>query len=242
MKSGIIIGAKISEYLLEKSRIISQANDERNYHIFYELLAGLSEEQKQKYGLLEGNKYFYLNQGGDYKIQFKDDAEDFNALISALDILGFSKLEKETIFKMLSSVLHIGNIYFNRKQDKNHHDTVEIGSDSELKWASYLLNINEQVLRQKLTHKVTEARGEKVLTPFHMDQALDARDAIAKAIYSRLFTWLVERVNNIICKEVDKKCSIAILDIFGFEVFDLKIIFLIILLIDNKLFDLELFH
>ena len=75
----------------------------------------------------------------------------------------------------MASVLHIGNIYFNRKQDKNHQDSVEIGSDAEIKWVSFLLSISDQVLRQKLTHKITETRDEKVLTPFNIDQALDAR-------------------------------------------------------------------
>lgn len=213
------MGARVSEYLLEKSRIITQGNDERNYHIFYELLAGLNEEQKLKYGLQKANNYFYLSQGRNTRIEFKDDAEDFDALISALEILGFSKIEKDTIFKLLASVLHIGNISFSRKQDKEHHETVEIEAESaEIKLISYLLGINDQILRQKLTYKVTEARDEKVLTPFYYDQAIDARDAIAKALYSRLFTWLVERINKIICKDLNKTNSIAILDIFGFEV------------------------
>ncbi len=82
-----------------------------------------------------------------------------------------------------------------------------------------MLSLNEQVLHQKLTHKITEARDEKVLTPFNIDQALDARDAIAKALYSRLFSWLVERMNNMLCKDTGKTNSIAILDIFGFENF-----------------------
>ncbi len=115
----MIVGAKISEYLLEMSRIVSQANDERNYHVFYELLAGLNEEEKLKYGLLEANKYFYLNQGRNCIIEHKDDMKDFKALITAIEILEFSKQEQDTIFKMLASVLHVGNIYFTRKQVSN---------------------------------------------------------------------------------------------------------------------------
>lgn len=242
------MGAKISDYLLEMSRIVSQANDERNYHVFYELLAGLDPEEKVKYGLLEANKYFYLNQGQNCSIEHKDDKADFRSLISAIETLGFSKAEQDTIFRMLASVLHIGNIYFLRKQvslaalgrlpslylarnhlylsykiltikGKNYNDTVEIGSEGEIKWVSHLLTLNEQGLRQKLTHKITEARGEKVFSPFNIDQALDARDAIAKALYSRLFSWLVERMNEkMICRREHKDNSIAILDIFGFEV------------------------
>lgn len=188
------------------------------------MLSGLDNEQKQKYGLTEASKYFYLNQGGlfDCRIAYKDDAEDFRALIAAIEILGFSRQDQETIFKILACVLHIGNVYFNRKQDKNHQDTVEIGSDGEIKWVSYLLSINDTILRQKLTYKVTEARDEKLMTPLNIDQALDARDVIAKALYSRLFTWLVERINSIINKNIDKENSIAILDIFGFENFSIN--------------------
>ena len=103
---------------------------------------------------------------------------------------------------------------------KNYNDTVESGSEGEIKWVSHLLTLNEQGLRQKLTHKITEARGEKVFSPFNIDQALDARDAIAKALYSRLFSWLVERMNeNMVCRSENRNGnSIAILDIFGFEV------------------------
>ncbi len=113
--------------------------------------------------------------GESCSIRHKNDADDFRSLISAIDILGFSKLEQEIIFKILASVLHIGNIYFVRKQDKNFHDAVEIGAEAEIKWISHLLNLNDQGLKEKLTHKITEARDEKLLTPFNIDQALDAR-------------------------------------------------------------------
>lgn len=159
---------------MEKSRIVSQASDERNYHIFYELMDGLSDDQKKKYGLLDASKYFYLNQGGSSKIEAKDDAENFRTLTSAMDILGFGKPETDTIFKMLASVLHIGNIYFLYSRHKDQ-DCVEIGSDAEIKWACFLLGINESDLKQNLTHKITETRDEKLLTPFNLEQALDAR-------------------------------------------------------------------
>ena len=99
----MITGARTTEYLLEKSRIVTQAADERNYHVFYELLAGLREEDKQKYGLQSPDKYFYLNQGGSYEIDGKYDGEDFESLLSAMQVLGFSSVEQETIFKILAS-------------------------------------------------------------------------------------------------------------------------------------------
>lgn len=100
---GVILGAKVTEYLLEKSRIVTQASEERNYHVFYELLAGLAEEEKLKYGLLSADKYFYLNQGGNCEIDSKYDGEDFQSLMSAMQVLGFTSEEQDTIFRILAS-------------------------------------------------------------------------------------------------------------------------------------------
>lgn len=228
-KSGSIIGARTSEYLLEKSRIVTQAADERNYHVFYEMLAGMSVERKKKYGLQVAQKYFYLNQscfdeqgvnqGGSCTLTSRDDGENYKFLCAAMDVLNFDRNEEESIHKILAAVLHAGNIYFKRVQVDNH-DTVEMGSDAEVKWISHLLELSEDWLRQALTQKVTETRGDRVLTPYNIEQALDARDAISKALYSRLFTWLVERINLIVCRaERDRSTSLAVLDIFGFEDF-----------------------
>ena len=115
-KDGVISGAKLNDYLLEKSRIVTQAGEERNYHVFYELLEGMSKEQKDKYGLMSADKYFYLNQGGQIKIDGKNDKDDFETMQSALQVLSFSTEECETIYKILASILHLGNVYFHRKQ------------------------------------------------------------------------------------------------------------------------------
>ncbi|XP_064096637.1 unconventional myosin-XV-like isoform X2 [Macrobrachium nipponense] len=226
-KDGVITGAKITEYLLEKSRIVTQAPEERNYHVFYELLAGLPEEKKSKYGLTTADKYFYLNQGGNSQLERKYDGEDFQALLSAMQVVGFSTEEQDTIFRILAAVLHLGNVYFHRKQLRHGQEGVEIGSEAEIKWASHLLQIDTDGIKRALTTKITEvypvsigkeARNERVFTPLNIDQALDARDAIAKALYSSLFSWLVRRINQIIHKG-SKKTHISILDIFGFEAF-----------------------
>ncbi|XP_059156810.1 unconventional myosin-XV-like isoform X1 [Physella acuta] len=218
-KSGSIVGAKTSEYLLEKSRIVTQAPQERNYHVFYEMLDALNDEEKAKYGLQSAPKYFYLNQGESFHISGREDAQNYRKLVAAMEILKFERQEQETILKILASVLHIGNIFF-KKISVNNHDTVELGSDAEIKWISYLLELSDDWLKQALTSKVTEARGDRVFSPYSIDQALDARDAIAKALYCRMFSWLVERINYIICRaEREKSTSLAVLDIFGFEDF-----------------------
>ncbi|KAK0058154.1 unconventional myosin-XV-like isoform X1, partial [Biomphalaria pfeifferi] len=222
-KSGSIVGARTSEYLLEKSRIVTQAPEERNYHVFYEMLEALTDEQKSKYGLQTAPKYFYLNQGGSSLIPGRDDADNYQKLMAAMDILKFNHQEQETIKKILASVLHLGNIFF-ATVTVNNNDTVQLGSDAEIKWISYMLELSDEWLKQALTSKVTEARGDRISTPYNLEQALDARDAVAKALYCRMFSWLVERVNYIICKIEREKSttSLAVLDIFGFEDFHLN--------------------
>ncbi|KAK0170258.1 hypothetical protein PV328_010838 [Microctonus aethiopoides] len=218
-RDGVIVGGRVTQYLLEKSRIVTQASDERNYHVFYELLAGLDQQLRDKYGLLTPDKYFYLNQGGSCEIDGKHDTQDFKALLSAMQVLGFTSEEQDTIFRILASVLHLGNVYFHRKQMRHGQEGVEVGSDAEIRWAAHLLQINADGIIRALTTKTTEARNERVLTALNIDQALDARDAFAKALYSSLFSWLVARVNHIVYKGTKQTSAISILDIFGFENF-----------------------
>ncbi|KAI4498543.1 hypothetical protein M0802_006249 [Mischocyttarus mexicanus] len=218
-RDGVIVGGRITQYLLEKSRIVTQASEERNYHVFYELLAGLDQQLRDKYGLLTPDKYFYLNQGGNCEIDGKSDVQDFKALLSAMQVLGFTSEEQDTIFKILASVLHLGNVYFHRKQMRHGQEGVEVGSDAEIRWAAHLLQISSDGIIRALTTKTTEARNEKVFTALNIDQALDARDAFAKALYSSLFSWLVARVNHIVYKGTKLTAAISILDIFGFENF-----------------------
>uniref|UniRef100_A0A0L8FJC4 Myosin motor domain-containing protein n=3 Tax=Octopus bimaculoides TaxID=37653 RepID=A0A0L8FJC4_OCTBM len=216
-QSGSICGARTAEYLLERSRIVKQPDDERNYHVFYEMLSAMTPEEKKEYGLQDAPQYFYLNQGNSCTIPGRNDAENFRALTEAMDVLGFSKTEKKTIQSILASVLHLGNIYF-CKTNQTDYDMMQLGSDAEIKWISYLLELSPDWLKSSLTTKVMEARDERLVTPFTIAQAQDARDAIAKALYCRLFTWLVERINQIVYRSPrEKVTSMALLDIFGFE-------------------------
>ncbi|KAI1292215.1 Unconventional myosin-XV [Halotydeus destructor] len=218
-KDGLVTGAKTTEYLLEKSRIVTHSQDERNYHVFYELLSGLSDQEKEKYGLQLADKYFYLNQGGSCEIEGRNDQDGYRFLMSAMQVLGFTHQEQDIIFRILAAVLHLGNVYFHRKQLKHGQEGVEIGSDTEVRWTSHLLQIPLEGVLKAITARTTEARNERMMIPLNIDQALDARDAIAKALYSQLFTWLVHRVNSIINKSTGRRSTFALLDIFGFEEF-----------------------
>ena len=131
-KNDLIIGANIKHYLLEKPRIVSQLADERVFHVFYEILAGFTEIEKEKYGLQSADKYFYLNQGSLDEIEGKNDAQDFSYLLSSFQVLGFTNEQQDTIFRILASVLHLGNIYFHRKFLKTGQEGVEIGTGNRI--------------------------------------------------------------------------------------------------------------
>lgn len=124
-KNGSIVGAKVTQYLLEKSRIVTQAQGERNYHVFYELLGGLSSAEKSKYGLLDAEKYFYLNQGGGDCAPGQG-GPDWSALLSAMQVLGVGEVERDGIIRILAAVLHLGNIYFHRRQLRHGQEGVEV--------------------------------------------------------------------------------------------------------------------
>ena len=220
-KHGCIEGAKISDYLLEKSRIVFHADEERNYHVFYEMVFGLSQEQLDKLGLLTSDKYFYLNQGRSIQFEGKDDRQDFLRLSEAIDFLGIHDLEKEGMFHSLASILHLGNICF---RAKNKEDQVALFKNTDaLVACCSQLQVQQERLQTALVHKRTVTRGEEFHTPLSVEQALDARDALAKAIYSHLFNWLVMKINSIVYESLSKySTSIAVLDIFGFEMFQVN--------------------
>ncbi|XP_071975982.1 unconventional myosin-XV isoform X2 [Engystomops pustulosus] len=215
LEEGVICGAITSQYLLEKSRIVFQAKNERNYHIFYEMLAGLPSQQKQAFYLQDAETYYYLNQGGNCEIPSKSDAEDFRRLLNAMESLSFTTEDQDSIFRILSSILHLGNVYF-EKYETESQEVASVVSASEIRVVSELLQISHESLQKAITYKVTETMREKIFTPLTVDSAVDARDAIAKILYSLLFSWLTDRINKLVYPKQDA-LSIAILDIYGFE-------------------------
>ncbi|XP_045744106.1 unconventional myosin-XV [Mirounga angustirostris] len=215
LEGGVISGAITSQYLLEKSRIVFQAKNERNYHIFYELLAGLPAQLRQAFSLQEAETYYYLNQGGNCEISGKSDSNDFRRLLAAMEVLGFSGEDQDSIFRILASILHLGNVYF-EKYETDAQETASVVSAREIQAVAELLQISPEGLQKAITFKVTETMREKIFTPLTVESAVDARDAIAKVLYALLFGWLIARVNALVSPQQDT-LSIAILDIYGFE-------------------------
>ncbi|KAF7669609.1 hypothetical protein LDENG_00170630 [Lucifuga dentata] len=215
LEEGEISGAITSQYLLEKSRIVFQAKDERNYHIFYEMLAGLPSQQKQAFYLQGAETYYYLNQGGDCGITGKNDAEDFLHLRAAMEILHFTSDDQSAIFRVLSSILHLGNVYFKR-YESDGQEVASVVSAQEIRVVAELLHVSPEGLQKAITHKVMETMRDKIYTPLTVESAVDARDAVAKILYSLLFHWLTERINAQVYPR-QHTLSISILDIYGFE-------------------------
>ncbi|NXD62164.1 MYO15 protein, partial [Eolophus roseicapillus] len=215
LEDGLICGAITSQYLLEKSRVVFQAKSERNYHIFYEMLAGLPAQQRQRYCLQGAETYYYLNQGGNCEIPGKNDAEDFHRLLNTMEALSFSVEEQNSIFRILSSVLHLGNVYFD-KYESDCQEVAMVVSATEIRTVAELLQVSPEGLQKAITFKVTETLREKIFTPLTVESAVDARDAIAKTLYSLLFGWLTDRINKLVYPR-QEALSIAILDIYGFE-------------------------
>ncbi|KAK5623203.1 hypothetical protein CRENBAI_017781 [Crenichthys baileyi] len=154
-------------------------------------------------------------QGGNCTIEGKDDGEDFRRLLSAMDILCFTPEEQNGIYRLLSSVLHLGNVYFQPHQVEGQ-EAASVVSSQEIRVVAELLQVSPESLQKAVTYKMTDTVREKIYTPLTVDSALDARDAVAKILYSLLFSWLTERINGRIYPR-NEALSISILDIFGFE-------------------------
>ncbi|XP_041084118.1 unconventional myosin-Ih-like isoform X1 [Polyodon spathula] len=214
---GAAVGGHILSYLLEKSRVVHQNHGERNFHIFYQLVEGGEEELLRWLGL-ERNclHYSYLIQGECAKVSSINDKSNWRTVRKALSVIDFNENDIEHLFGIIASVLHLGNIQY----DADNKGSAVIGNNSELRWISKLLGVSVLVLQEALTHRKIETRAEEVLSPLNVDQAYYARDALAKAIYGRTFTWLVNKINESLAnQDPTKKTVIGLLDIYGFEVF-----------------------
>ena len=215
---GRIAGARIKNYLLEKSRVCFQIDGERNYHVFYHLAKCASDELRPKLMLDGPDKYRYLMMGGCHTVDNMDDHEEFADVEKAFDELEFPVEDKEILYLMTAAIMHLGNVVF---QD-NEQDQAQITDPAELEMAAQLLCVEPAALQQAMTARTMRIAGqEPTLIPLNSEQAGDNRDALAKMIYSKMFDWIVDRINVALKPAARGPFNmIGILDIFGFEIFE----------------------
>ncbi|XP_072457388.1 unconventional myosin-IXb isoform X3 [Notamacropus eugenii] len=224
LENGIVRGAVVEKYLLEKSRLVSQEKDERNYHVFYYLLLGVSEEERKEFKLKQPEDYFYLNQHN-LKIEDGEDLKhDFERLKQAMEMVGFLPATKKQIFSVLSAILYLGNVTY-KKRATGRDEGLEVGPPEVLDTLSQLLKVKREILVEVLTKRKTVTVNDKLILPYSLSEAITARDSMAKSLYSALFDWIVLRINHALLNKKDMEESVAclsigVLDIFGFEDFE----------------------
>uniref|UniRef100_A0A158Q830 Myosin motor domain-containing protein n=1 Tax=Elaeophora elaphi TaxID=1147741 RepID=A0A158Q830_9BILA len=220
-ENGMVSGANVEIYLLEKSRIISQAVGERNYHVFYYLLNGASDEERQKHYLMQPTDYSYLNQNNFYAAEGVNECYEYQRLKYAMNAVGFSQQSQQNMFAVISAVLLLGNIQYVRRSGYHSDENVSIANEEVLSIISTLLHIKASNLQQALTMRRTVMKNDVVISQYNVSEAKDTRDAMAKCLYNALFHWIVLRINQALLKKerLTSKTGyyIGILDIFGFE-------------------------
>ncbi|KAI0290485.1 myosin 5 [Russula brevipes] len=218
-----IVGARIRTYLLERSRIVFQPLTERNYHIFYQLCAGAPLKERKDLGLdTDITKFHYLKQGGPQStpIPGVDDAEEFRTTQHALSTIGISVEQQWAVFRLLSALLHLGNV----KISQGRSDAAIDENDPELLLATRFIGVDKAEFKKWTVKKQITTRTEKIVTALNAAQATVVRDSVAKFVYVCLFEWLVAIVNESLAGEngeAEKRAEmfIGVLDIYGFEHF-----------------------
>ncbi|KTF92510.1 hypothetical protein cypCar_00005417 [Cyprinus carpio] len=219
-RRGDIIGANMRTYLLEKSRVVFQAAQERNYHIFYQLCASRDLPELRTLKLDSAENFHYTNQGQDVHISGTDDVVELQRTRNAFTILGVQPDQQMEIFRILAAILHLGNINIQASGRGGDRSYIDV-NDRSLAIFAKLLGVEGAQMAQWLCHRRLAVGGEMLVKPITGQQANEARDALAKHVYEQLFTWTVQRLNSSLKAQREQpKSFTGVLDIYGFETFD----------------------
>ncbi|XP_039458226.1 unconventional myosin-IXb isoform X3 [Oreochromis aureus] len=219
LESGVIRGAVIEKYLLEKCRVVTRDKSERNFHVFYYLLMGASKEEQEELHLLKPQDYLYLKQ----EELLLDDEEklgqEYRRLHQAMEMVGFLPSTKKHIFSILSALLHLGNVTFTQSEDP---PGLEVGPPEVLSILSDLLKVEEESLVNTLIKRKMITASFTIALPYTLDEAVAMRDSMAKSLYGALFDWIILHINHATMNRRDMEesvscLSIGVLDMFGFE-------------------------
>ncbi|PIA36510.1 hypothetical protein AQUCO_03400422v1 [Aquilegia coerulea] len=217
-KHGRISGAAIRTYLLERSRVCQVSDPERNYHCFY-LLCAAPPEDIEKYKLANPKSFHYLNQSNCYELVGVNEARDYLNTRRAMDIVGISEKEQDAIFRVVAAILHLGNIEFAKGKEVDSSVPKDEKSKFHLQMTAELLMSDPKALEDALCKRVMITPEEVIKRSLDPLAATVSRDGLAKTIYSRLFDWLVDKINSSIGQDPNSKSLIGVLDIYGFESF-----------------------
>ena len=219
--AGKMLGASVTTYLLERTRIVSQASGERNYHIFYELCQGASDVELSSYFAGVSNtsvkSWSYLKESGCYtRMDGVDDADQFQVTKEAMCIIGMNETEQENVFHIVASVLLLGNLTFHTDADEKA--ILSPKSAGLCRHIAKKLGLSEEGLNDQLCKRQLKAGMETVSVSLEPTSAAHARDSLSKALFSYLFQWLVERMNASFAYSGTNSNFIGVVDIFGFEI------------------------
>jgi len=216
-------GGAVDIYLLEKSRVVHQIAGERNFHAFYQLLAGVSPEEKAAFKLGEAGSYHYLNQSGCLTSEGVDDAAEFKDMVNGLTTVGVSTDNMTVIKQLLAAMLHLGNVAFEDKETaEGEVAEVTAAGSTALGAAAELLgtDVSADLLKNTMCQREVKTMGEVIIVQRNAAAAGYSRDAIAKEMFGKVFDYLVASVNTSLGMGPDSLPFIGVLDIFGFESFE----------------------
>uniref|UniRef100_A0A8C1ZI00 Myosin-9 n=1 Tax=Cyprinus carpio TaxID=7962 RepID=A0A8C1ZI00_CYPCA len=217
--NGYIVGANIETYLLEKSRAIRQAKEERTFHMFYYMLTGAGDKLRSELCLESYSKYRFLS-NGNVTIPGQQDRDLYLETVEAMRIMGFSEEEHIGLLRVISSVLQLGNMSFKKER---HSDQASMPDDTAAQKVSHLMGMNVTDFTRAILSPRIKVGRDYVQKAQTQEQAEFAVEALAKATYERMFRWLVMRINKALDKTKRQGASfIGILDIAGFEIFELN--------------------